>query len=226
MNRRSFLRGATGLAVGVGLAGCSILGSKAPPRKSKVFSDVSASQGDLTVDLRSTVKVQSRKDPNQNAVVAAGFLGGLSPIGRARAAKGATGRASGGYSSAPKRRHGWAVWHGSDNDDEWRQNHSDELQMYTADVKTMGVAYLGTEETYEDDPPGPGPVPWDKKWVDPKEGATKQYDLTEEGWYRVGVELVGKNNSLDFEWQGADLKIDQQTDGWSVEKAWHVKPRV
>lgn len=233
MNRRRFLRGSAGLAAGVGLAGCSILGSTAPPpRKAKVFDSVDLQGTTLTVALRSDVVVESRREESQGDVVAAGFLGGLSPVGVARAAKGAGNRGAGGYSSAPKGRHGWAVWHGSNDDDDWRENHSDELRMYDATVATLGLAYVGSDNAYENDPPGPGPVPWDQRVNDPEQGAQMQVGLGElaggtprEGWYRVGTELVSADGSMNFGWQAADFEVDNEG-RWIVDKAWHVKPRV
>jgi hypothetical protein len=235
MDRRSFLRGSIGIATGLGLAGC-LGGSSPPPRRAQVFSDVELQGTTMQIDLSSQPQVESRIEDVQDAALSmggAGVAGSLSPIGVARAAKGAGNRGAGGYASAPRGRHGWAVWHGGAYSDDWRDNHRDDLRMYAASVAVLGVAYLGTDNEYENDPPGPGPQPWDKKWQNPNDGAAKQVDIgaispgsgPQEGWYRVGTKLVAKNENADFGFQGADFEIDNEGN-WIVDKAWHVKPRV
>lgn len=236
MHRRQFLQSSAGLVAAASLAGCSGGGdTPPPPRKAKVFDDVSIQDKTVTVQLVQQPQVESRKDVGSSGSLAP-LLSGLSPVGVASAQKGgrgAVGRGTGGYSSAPKGRHGWALWYGHRDDDDWREEHRDEIEMYPADVSEMGLAYLGTEDQYEDDPPGPGPVPWDKTWEDPKEGTEATASLGEispgstprEGWYRVGVRLAHEDGAADFGWQGADIEVDREG-SWIVDKAWHVRPRV
>lgn len=237
MDRRTFVRGGVGLAAGTGLAGCLGLGSEAPPpRKAKVFDDVTVSGSTLQVKLLAQPEVESRATGGSSDPAETTAVESLVPVGVARAAKGgrgATGRGSGGYSSAPKGRHGWAVWHGGDYEDEWREEHDDELRMYPANVALLGAAWLGTTARYEDEAPGPGEEPLDRRWSDPEEGTTKRVDLRElsptstlrEGWYRLEVDLESRDGDVDFGKQSADVKVDDEGNG-QIEKAWHVKPRV
>ena len=237
MHRRTFLRGTAALGLSGGLAGCSgLLGSTEPPaRKAWLFEDVAVAGTQMTIDVDSNPQVESRKEPTQNAGIVGMAAAGL-PVGVARGAKGKGGRGSGGYSSAPNHhRHGrWAVWHGGGHNS-WRDDHEDELKRYPAAIETLGVAYLGSDAAYEQDPPGPGPsdVSWDRTWEHVSDGATKTVDLSDispsgdvrEGWYRVGTELTAENDGLDFEWQSVDFEIDKQL-GTEVDKAWYVAPRV
>ncbi|WP_206425092.1 hypothetical protein [Halosimplex salinum] len=221
------------MVAGLGLAGCLGGNNSPPPRKAKVFDDVSLDGTQMQIQLESDVEVESRLEA-QDDLDAGGAVGALLPVGRARAAKGAGARGAGGYSSAPKGRHGWAVWHGGSYGDDWRDDHDDDIKMYDATVATLGVAYLGSDDSYQNDPPGPGPVSWDEKWDDPSEGDAKSVDLaaispgsdTREGWYRVGTELVADDGSRNFDWQAADFEVDNDVGRWNLDKEWHVKPRV
>ncbi|MFB6152431.1 MAG: twin-arginine translocation signal domain-containing protein [Haloarculaceae archaeon] len=239
MNRRTFVRGSAGLTAGLALTGClGVLGgnSSPPPRKAELFDDVALDGTTMEIDLLSDPRVQSRAEEAQNGL-AAGAVASLAPVGVARAAKGAGGRGAGGYAGAPRhhRHRGWAVWHGGDYADDWRENHRDELSWYPATVATLGVAYLGTDNEYEDNPPGPGAddVSWDRTWNQVSDDAVKTVDIgavspspePEQGWYRVGTELVAENRDLDFGWQAVDFEVDDDT-GWKVDKAWYVAPRV
>ncbi|WP_459191249.1 hypothetical protein [Halosimplex sp. J119] len=235
MKRRRFLRGGTGLLAGAGLAGCLGGNNSPPPRKSRVFDDVNVQGTTLAIQLVSDVEVESRLE-NQGDLGAG--VAGLAPVGVASAAKGASGRASGGYSSAPRhsRHRTWAVWHGGSYTDDWRDDHDDELRMYDAVVATLAVSYLGSEQSYENDAPGPGPgdVSWDETWDQPEEGTELTADLTavspgdgvREGWYRIGTELVSEDGSMDFGWQAVDMEIDANGDRVQTGETWYVKPRV
>lgn len=234
MERRRFLRGSAGLLAGATLAGC--LGNNAPPpRKAKVFDDVSLDGTTLEVDLRQQIEVESRLE-NQSGLDAGAAVSSLAPIGVAAAAKGAGARGAGGYSSAPRGRHGWAIWHGGSYSDDWRDDHRDELRMYSAAVATLAIAYVGTDNEYENDTPGPGPgdVSWDRTWDDPSEDTVKTVSIADvsprdqprEGWYRVGTELVSEDGSRDFGWQAVDMEVDNEAGSWIVDKTWYVKPRV
>jgi len=237
MQRRTFLRGGVGIAFAAGSAGC--LGgsdSEPPARKAWLFEDISLDGTQLKIDVESNPRVESRKDPTQNAAVFGLLSRPVLPVGTARGAKGGGGRGSGGYGSAPghHRHGGWAVWHGH-HDDDWRENHSDELKKYPASIATMGVAYIGSDAAYERDPPGPGPsdVSFDRTLGTVSEDSTKAVDLTDispggdvaEGWYRVGTELVGEDKDLDFGWQSVDFEIDDEINT-TIDKAWYVAPQV
>ncbi len=237
MKRRRFVRGSAGLAAGAALAGCLGIGgsSSPPPRRSRVFDDVALQGTTLQIELLSDVEVETRRENSSS--LGGGAVAGLVPVGRARAAKGAGGRGTGGYASAPKHpRHGWAVWHGGAYSDDWRDDHDDELRMADATVATLGVAYLGTDNEYENDAPGPGPgsVSWDETWDDPQDGADltanvaslSPGDAVREGWYRVGTELVSEDGSTNFGWQSVDMEVDRSLGDPQMDKAWYVKPRV
>ncbi|WP_049900726.1 hypothetical protein [Natrinema altunense] len=186
MNRRRFLRlGGGGLAIATGgLAGC--LGGDdsddPPPRKAEVFEDVSIADGTMEIDLASQPEVESTIDNVDESAI----VGSLLPIGTARAGSrssgsgsgksGATGRGSGGYSSAPTGRHGWAIY-GAHSHGNWREEHGDETQMYTAALGALGVAYMGSNTQYRTSSPGPEPTDWDQEWHDPDPGTTLEVDL-------------------------------------------------
>jgi hypothetical protein len=234
MKRRTVLR--TGVAAGAAgvaaLAGClGSGGSSPPPRRARVFRGVSLADRTMQIRFHADPRVESRAETVEESL----RLGDLSPVGVASAQKGARGatRGSGSYANAPKGRHGWAVWHGGDYDD-WRENHDDELRMYPAAIATAGVAYIGSDQRYRDDPPDAGPLPWDRTLESPAAGEAYEVPLSEaapssrprEGWYRVGTRLVAEDGDAGFGWQGADFEVDQESGGWTLDKAWHVRPRV
>jgi len=228
MDRRTVVRGGLGLAFGMGLAGCS--GSTAPPpRQSKTFADVSVSGETLEIDLAQSPTVETRSASADAAQVA--LIGEAKAAkGGAKGAKGASGRGSGGYRSAPKGRHGWAVYYGGDYDD-WHEEHRDEVTTTEADILTVGVAYLGSDTEYSTNPPGPGPVAWDQTWSKPADGKTIAVDLTQvgsglAGWYRVGTELRAADGQLKAPWEAADFEVESATDGATIDTAWHVRPRL
>ncbi|MFC7078758.1 hypothetical protein [Halorussus caseinilyticus] len=234
MRRREFIAG-TGLVAASALAGCSSGSSSPPPRKSNVFRNIETENGKLQIDLEENTWVVSRYDSDgQSALADPNEVGGFSPVGSARAkgkggsgGRGATGRADGGYSSAPKTGHGRAWWHGGAYADDWYDDHDDDVSRYSVTAATLGVAYLGSDFEMEDDAPGAGPVPWDCRVSDPD--GTETCEIRRDGWYRVGAELVGGPNNHDFEWECVDLKVDEGlgTDaGYEVEKQWKVSPRI
>lgn len=234
MHRRRFVATLASLAP-VALAGC---GSETapPPRQAEVFANVELSGSTMEIELAADPEVESRIDDVGGANASLAGDVDPAPIGAARAAKGgrgATGRGTGGYSSAPTGRHGWAVYHGHDDDEEWRENHEEDVRMYDATVATLGVAFLATDSEYEDDPPGTGPVPWDRTWDDPDEGTAATADLASlspgdgarPGWYRVGAELVAENGSTNFGWNCADMSVETGLNA-TIDEAWHVRPRL
>ena len=251
MDRRQYLRVTAGAAT-AGLAGClGFFGGdqSPPPRRAQVFADVRVQDAAVVVEFADRIEVESRQEVNANLKGVADSDGiadpdgvaDLAPVGVAdaqkgrggRSGRGATGRGTGGYRSAPKGRHGWAVWHSHDDDDEWREDHDDEIRMYPARVDRLGLTFLGPTAKYEDDPPGPEPVPWERTRDDPEPGETVRAPLSaltatdtpREGWYRLGVHLVHANGGADFGWQAADAKVDREGN-WEMEKAWHVRPQV
>jgi len=195
-----------------------------------VFDDVTLDGTTMEIAVESDVEVESRAEAAQGDLGA----GSLAPVGVARGAKGAGSRGTGGFSGAPKNRHGWAVWHGG-NYRSWRNDHDDDVRMYDARIATLAVGYIGTDQEYEQGPPGPGPgdVSWDREWDNPDRGSTYTADIAEitngssprEGWYRVGTELVSRDGDIDFDWQSVDFEIDNDA-SWELDKAWYVKPRV
>lgn len=255
MKRRTFLRtGAAAVAASTALAGCTGDNSP-PPRKSDVFKDVAAQDGQIAVEFDHDIVVETRADVDGSAALVnpLSLLGGLSPIGVAAAkGRGATGRGAGGYSSAPKTGHGHAKWHGGAYAGGWRDDHDDEIQMHNATVALAGAAYLGTNESYEENPPGAGPVEWDETWSNPSptddttgnktsanetddgstavpetfEGTEINYDATKVGWHRIGTKLTTPDGDHVFGWEAVDFRVVETTDGYSVEKTWKISPRL
>lgn len=228
MRRRTFIAAAGLGAVGA-LGGC-LGNSSPPPRKSSVVSEFETADSTLSIDLASDTWVMSRYEPNQQS------LDGLNPVGVASAkgksgsggGRGATGRATGGYSSAPRTGHGYAWYHGGDYADDWYEDHGDEVRRYGVTVAALGVAYLGSTAQMRDDAPDAGPVPWDEEFRTPN--GTVEYDLASangDGWYRVGANVVGENGH-DFRWECYDLEVDSTigSDEYDIEEEWKVSPRI
>jgi hypothetical protein len=219
-----------GLATLGALAGC-LGGSPNPPRQSEVFNELSVSSGTLRIPLVSTPTVESRADVEASLGDLDADASSLSIVGSARAAKGsgrgsgATGRGSGGYSSAPHGRHGRAIYHGHDDDDDWREEHRDEIERYQATHQKVGLAYLGSDAQYSDDPPEPGPVDWDETWTSPKKD-TLTFENLQQGWYRVGSKLVAKQGSHEFGWEAVDFEVDRESSSYDIENPWKVSPRL
>ncbi|ELZ96218.1 hypothetical protein [Haloferax sulfurifontis] len=241
MKRRTFLQ-LTGLGAVGGLAGC--LGSNSPPpRKSSVVSDFEASDGSLVVDLADQTWVMSRYEAADQSSLS-GFdpqsLAAFSPVGVASAkgksggggGRGATGRGTGGYASAPRTVHGHAWYHGGDYADDWYENNANQVSRFPVGVAALGVAYLGSTAAMRDDAPDAGPVPWDREIQDPND--TVEYDidddsqLGQDGWYRVGAHVVGDDVNHDFRWECYDLEVTDGIGdaGYSIEEEWKVSPRI
>lgn len=229
MQRREFIA-TSGVALLGGLAGCTG-NSSPPPRKSNVVSEVETEDGALRIDLADNTWVMSRYDDDQRALGAPDGLGGLNPVGGARAkgrggggGRGATGRATGGYSSAPKTGKGRAWLYGGAYANGWYDDHDDEVRRFGVAVAALGVAYLGSELQFQDDPPGPGPVQWDEQFRDPDDVET--YDISREGWYRVGTHIVDEQTNHDFNWESIDLKVESDGSGYEIDEEWKVSPRI
>jgi hypothetical protein len=237
MRRRDFLRGAAATGGLAALAGCSAIpfvgGSSAPPRESNVISDIEMGSGAMQIDLADEPFVESRKDASAEEVgsLAAPNLAALLPVGRASAAKGgggggkgATGRGSGGYRSAPTTSKGRAKYHGGAYANDWRDDHENEIETYRASIAAVGIAYLGSNTEFQDDKPGSGPVPWDEQITDPEN--TLSYPVDREGWYRVGTELEAPGGGTSFGWEAVDLQVGEGSSGMEVEEEWKVSPRL
>jgi len=233
MNRREFLTKGT-LTVGAvtGLAGCfGLFGGNGrdgpPPRQSQVFEVTEVQNGQLVVPLEDDTWVMSRADAQGRVEPAsAGFSdpGDLSPVGVASAAKG-SGRGKGGYSSSPKGRHRHrALLFGRDDDDDWYEDHEDEIQRYSVAVAAVGIAYMGSDAQFENNPPGPGPVDWDRTVSNPSGQVTEALDA--EGWYRVGAQLEGEGVDQNFGWEAIDMEIDRTASGMQKDEQWKVSPRI
>lgn len=235
MQRREFLlKGSLAVGGTAGLAGCFGLfggNNQPPPRESHVFEPVRLQDNQLVVDLEDEVWIESRADvgsgrlaPRQAGLLSGFDLGDASPVGVASAAKGATGRGTGGYATARKDRHGRAVLFGSDDDDDWYENNSDDIRRYTAVVTTLGIAYMGSDIAFEDNPPGPGPVDWDATVDEPREA--QPYSVDREGWYRIGAELTAANGNYNFGWESIDMEVDNEVGGMEIDEQWKVSQRI
>ena len=227
MRRRNFLRIGT-VAGALGLAGCiggGGGGSNPPPRRAEVYDTIATSDGDIVVELTGDPRVESRADEASLALSV-----GL-PVGRAAAQKGgrgsgATGRGSGGWAGAPKRG-GRAIYHGHDDDDDWREDHRDEISWYGAAISAVGIGYMGTREQYSDDPPPAGPLAeWDQRWTDVQADQQLSMDVGRPGWYRVGTNLTHESADQNFGWESVDFRVDPAGEGYEVENPWQVAPRL
>lgn len=235
MQRRELLaKGALTVGAATGLAGCFGLfgGSPAPPRDSHVFEPLQVQGQELVVEFEDDLWLKSRADVDSGRLrpAQAGLLGGIdlaeySPVGLASAAKGASGRGTGGYFAAPKDRHGRAVLFGDDDDDEWYSNHADDVRRFSVVPVALGLAYLGSEAQFTDNPPAPGQVPWDRTMGDPQGRATLPLNRGP-GWYRVAAELTAANANYNFGWESIDFEADRSAGDMELEEQWKVSPRI
>jgi hypothetical protein len=231
MERRKFLA-ATGSALGAtGLAGCGLLGSDElpPPRKSDVFEQIEVATNAIVVPLEDQPEAEAAA--NANDAVAAAAVGSLAPVGVARGAKGrgAAGRGSGGaYSAAPHGAHGRAIWHGEDDDDDWRDDHQGQIEMYRAAVPAVALARVGGPGDDEDDLPGAGPPGnWDERIEDPDPGEDVRLERdVRPGWYRVGAHLEARSADRDLGWSAVDMHVVERGGSFRIEEKWKVEPRL
>ena len=220
MERRTFLKGVGAAGVAASLAGCNAFGllggeNSPPPRRSSVFETIQTGDSALQAQLTSDPWVESRANVN-NAVVLAKGSGG---------SKGATGRGRG--VAAPAGYHGRKKYHGDDDDDDWRENHSGELEKYDVAIQTVGVARIGDVNDEGDDLPGVGKPDsgWDDTY-DISAGETMAYPLSQSGWYRVGSELSAANGGHDFDWEAVDVNVESGGSGYDIDTKWKISPRV
>ncbi|WP_084157018.1 hypothetical protein [Haladaptatus cibarius] len=250
MKRRSFLQkgGIVGTGALTALAGCTSENSP-PPRRSNVVNDLSITGNNLQIrpfpadqqwvmsrrdiDLVST----GSSDGNTNGNGAANSLSGFSPVGVASAAKGrgATGRGSGGYSSAPRTHNGRAWFFGGSYANSWYDDHEDEVEKYPVTLAAIGVAYLGTNQQFQEQDPGAGPVSWDQTYDEPDPNTKIETPLVGEqgaGWYRVGAHTVIEEQALaegedgDLGWECIDIRVERANGSLEVTERWKVSPRV
>lgn len=250
IDRRTLLRTSGIVATGglATLAGCTGSSEEPPPRKSNVIEDValSADGSVLSIDPfgKSDRWVQSRRKMDTDASSGSGdqtdtgltaslsLLATLSPVGTAQAAKGrgATGRGSGGYSSAPRTANGRAWFWGGAYTNSWYNDHDDEVSRYPVDITTLGAAYIGSNARFEEQDPGPGPIKWDDTYNSPSDEAieTSVRDM-QPGWYRVGANIVvaeGPDEGIDLGWECLDLRVEQSAGGKEITERWKVSPRI
>lgn len=216
------------------LSGC-LGGTTPPPRQSRVFEQVQATQDSIEVVIEDQPVVESRAEVDGSVAndvpgQLAGLLGALSPVGVAAAkgkGKGATGRGTGRSSSAPKGWGGHSKYHGGHDDyDDWREEHDEEVRPYEAVVTTAAIGFVATDAQMEENAPPPGPIDWDKTWDDPDPGQTLEYSFGREGWYRSGVELEAKGDDHRFGWECVDFEVDETSSGAVIDDSWKVSPRL
>lgn len=225
MDRRRFLAavGATSLTV---FAGCSS-DETPPPRKSSVVERIETGDDTIRIALVNEPWVLSRYTPSSSRLAGAR----IDPVGvvaakggGAGSARGATGRAAGGYRDAPRTTHGWAWWHGGGYADDWYEEHDDETSEYQVRIQEIGVRHFGSDTVFRDDRPGAGPVDWDWTYRHPEHRT--DHPIRQAGWYRVGAHIVGKDVDHDFQWECIDFELDSAGNSYTIENEWKVSPRI
>lgn len=230
MNRRKFLTTAAASASTIAVAGCIGGDQSPPPRRSNVFDGVQASSNSLSVRLADQPTVQSRSsvgEQQQSLSGPNGLLSFLSPVGVAEAkGRGAAGRgASGGRSGGrPTGANGWFIYYGGDYTDDWYENHDDEVNRYPAAISEVGIGRLGGLSQEEEDLPNPGPVVWDEEVNDPD--SSVQFNVNQQGWYRVGAHLIAGRADHNFGWEAVDFQLQQNGGQYEVSNQWKVSPRI
>ena len=228
MRRRKFLKTAAVVSA-VGATGCVSSEGERPPRRSSVFREIEAEEGEVVVELVSNPTVTTMVDEDSDAPV--GFVGVASAAkGRGRGARGGRGATRRGsrsaYRSAPKAgRHNRAKLFWGAYAVAWYDDHDDEVETEDMRVEEVGVAKI---ENYEDNPPGPGKMNWDKVYQ-ASSGEDLSVDLAEvsggePGWYRVSAHLV--SDGYDFGWESVDFLVELEDGVPDVERQWKVSPRI
>lgn len=240
MKRRNLIRAGTGAVFTGGimaLAGCS--GSQdPPPRKSSVFEDAELNGNTIEVPLSSDTWVMTRMDGTESGSDGGdssnAFLASLSPIGVASAkGRGATGRGtSSGFSSAPKtsRGFGWYGWGAYAST--WYDENEDTVRQVPVNVTSVGLAYLGDNESFQEQAPGPGAVEWDvtKDQVEGEEAVSFEDEIDQTGWYRLGVQVRPEDSqdvpTDDLGWESLDFRVEEENGELTVTEEWKVSPRI
>jgi hypothetical protein len=204
--------------------------------------------GALVIPFEDGKWVQTRRDlddgGDQNSLdVSLSALAGLSPVSVARAAKGrgATGRGAGGFKLASKTSHGRAWFYGGAYANGWYDDHDDEVEQVPVQVKQVGIAYLGDNEQFEEQDPGPGPVDWDETYEPPENEGGKLEIAPEElpalnnlkvGWYRAGTQVVvdnkgrGNDKVQNLGWECVDIRVENKNGEKTITERWKVSPRI
>ena len=248
MKRRTLIR-TTGAASVVGLtalAGCSGSNEENPPRKSSVVEKVELDNSDLRVNLKENQWVMTRKGSAGSPNALMQLIGIISPVGVASAkGRGSTGRGASrggrsgssgsGFKSAPKTSAGRARYGGGTYVPIWYSNHKDDVDRVPVEEEAVAVSYLGDNETFREQDPGPGPVGWDEV-VDNSDGDLDGNEVifenmvTEPGWYRVGTKIRPTKdsgiNQSDMGWESIDIRVEEGSDGLEVTERWKVSPRI
>ena len=248
MNRRKFLTRTSGIATAsmVGLAGCTTTTEEAPPRKSNIIETIN-------IEDKATLVIDQVDDPDQwvmsrrdlelrNMATAVGnsassLLSTLSPVGVASAkGRGAAGRgAKGGgkgFSSAPKTSRGRARYGGGVYVAGWYDDHDDDVDRYPVDINTIGIKYFGESEDFREQAPSPGPVAWDEVFTNVDGKMTISADKIDlgqelqEGWYRVGSQVVTPDGDTNMGWESYDFKVEETDGSMEITKIWKVSPRI
>ncbi len=165
------------------------------------------------------------------------LLGQLSPVGVVAAkGRGATGRtSSGGFRSAPKTTKGRAMLFGGAYVGPWYTDHQDEVSKYPVTATSLGAAYLGDDETFQESAPGPGPMSWDTSTqpVGDPSAAELTVPVAEPGWYRLSAKIeatdrvAGPTDDPQFGWESVDARVEQTPDNTvEVAERWKVSPRI
>lgn len=239
MNRRQFV--ATGVTlITASTAGClsGLLddGDNAPPpRRSNLVEGFSVAVASMTVDFVSPDEqwLMSRRDLNTAAgsdgtqESVSGFST-LSPFGVASAkGRGASGRgrSGGGSGSRPQTNNGFLWFGGGAYVGSWYNNHDNEVNRYDADIREVGVSYLGTNQTFRESAPGPGPVAWDDTYDAPDSSLEIDRSLSE-GWHRVGANVVAADGTANFGWESYDLRLQDTGSELEITEQWKVSPRI
>lgn len=199
MKRRAFLATSGALAGGIGVAGCLGGSSEAPPRQSKVFSNVSIQDGALLAEFESNPTVQGRVGLDTSGALGrpGGALGSVVPVGVASA--------QGTTSGVPRAPNGWRKRQ-TGSYDEWWEANGDKVTEYEATITQAGFGYFGQEFDYEGESPGPAPLDWQRSFDNPGQSAGWKTRFSP-GWYRIGARLKAKNDDHSFNWEFLDVKL-------------------
>lgn len=238
MDRRKYLSYSGIALAGVALGGCLNDSNDAPPpRKSDVIEEVSLAEDGSALVVRLVPQgdrwVMSRRDIDQKGGVeqTANSITTLSLVGTARAAKGrgTTSRSSTSHSSAPKTSKGRAWYGGGGYVGGWYGNHDDEVSEYSVDIDELGVEYIGDNDTFEEQDPGPGPVSWDETYDDVSGSIETTVQDARRGWYRIGANVVVPSSDSgdgDLGWECLDIRVESRPDGKEITERWKVSPRI
>lgn len=238
MNRRQFV--ATGVTLTTTITAGCLSGlfednNEPPPRRSNLVKEFSVGVESITVDLVSPDKqwLMSRRDLDTAAggdgtQESVSRVNTLSPFGvvsaKGRGASG-RGRSSGGSGPRPQTNNGFLWFGGGAYVGSWYNNHNSEVNRYDADVRDVGVAYLGSNQTFRESAPGPGPVAWDSTYNNP-DGSLDIDRSLREGWHRVGANVAAADGTAEFGWESYDLRLQDTGNKLEITEQWKLSPRI